>query len=98
MLKRPIHASTIVLTSIALLDLVTSLVLFKMGYTEANHLFRWLLHFGVAAFVGFKFLFLVVPILLLEYARMFRPRSAEQGTWLAVLFYCGFYAINLMRM
>jgi multisubunit Na+/H+ antiporter MnhB subunit len=98
MLKRPIHASTVVLTSIALVDMITSLILFRMGYTEANHLFRWLLHFGVAAFVGFKFVFLAIPILVLEYARTINPKSAEQGTWLAVLLYCAFYAINLTRM
>lgn len=98
MFRRHVHASTIVLSSIALLDMITSLILFRMGYTEANHLFRWLLHFGTAAFVGFKFVFLAIPIILLEYARISRPRSAEQGTWLAVLFYCAFYAINLTRM
>lgn len=98
MLKRPIHASTIVLTSIALIDMITSLVLFRMGYREANHLFRWLLQFGIPAFVGFKFLFLAIPIVLLEYARIHRPKSAEQGTWLAVVLYCAFYAMNLVRM
>ena len=98
MFKRPVHTSTLVLTGIALLDLLTTLVFFKMGGKEANGIFRWFLHYGIPAFIGGKVLFLATPIVILEYARQFKPKSAEQGTWLAVILYCAFYGMNVVAL
>lgn len=45
-----------------------------------------------------KALLLIVPILLLEYARKRHPKSAEQGTWIAFLAYLTLYLVQALRL
>ena len=44
-----------------------------------------------------KLVFVVGPILLLEFVRKTHPRSAEQGTWIAAGFYGMLYVMHLVR-
>ena len=98
MLRGRVHLSTICLVTIGLFDLVTSLIWLNSGYAEGNRIFAWLASQGTLAFALGKVLFLAGPILVLEYARKSHPKSAEQGTWLAFLFYAFFYVSHLVRL
>ncbi len=95
---RRVRLSTLCLTTVALFDLVTTMVLLGRGMEEGNPLFAWLLGYGPQVFVGAKVVFLAGPILILEFVRMRSPRSAEQGTWLAFLAYAGLYGAHLMQI
>lgn len=97
MLNGKIHLSTIVLVTIAIFDLVTTLMLLNQGFGESNPLFGRLAEMGTAPFVLGKLVFLVGPILLLEYVRTKHPQSAEQGTWIAAFFYAFLYIVHLVR-
>ncbi|HVT14340.1 MAG TPA: DUF5658 family protein [Fimbriimonadaceae bacterium] len=68
-------------------DLITSLMWLHAGQGEGNPLFAWLAGHGSLAFALGKIAFLAGPIAILEYARKFKPRTAEFGTWLATLLY-----------
>lgn len=98
MLKSPIRLSTAVLVAIGLFDLVTTLMLMRMGVREGNPIFSALAGYGSLAFAAGKVVMLGGPILLLEYVRTIRPRSAEQGTWIAVIAYGGLYGYHLLTM
>jgi hypothetical protein len=85
------------LVGIGLFDLVSTLMLMSRGYAwEANPLFAWLASHGSFPFAIAKVAFLAIPILILEYARERSPKSAEQGTWLAVVCYALFYLSHLL--
>ncbi|HVL38659.1 MAG TPA: DUF5658 family protein [Fimbriimonadaceae bacterium] len=98
MLNSKVHTSTAVLVTIGLFDLVTTLMWLNQGFGEGNPLFRWLASHGTAPFVLGKILFLVGPVLLLEYARKTHPKSAEQGTWIAAGFYLLFYGSHVAAL
>lgn len=95
---RHVRLSTLCLTTVALFDLVTTMVLLGRGMEEGNPLFASFLEQGPQVFVAAKVLFLAGPILILEYVRTKNPRSAEQGTWLAFLAYAGLYGAHLMQI
>ncbi len=97
MLARPVQLSTICLVTVALFDLVTTMMLLNQGFGESNPLFASLLRYGGGVFVFAKVIFLVGPILILEYARTKHPRSAEQGTWIAFAAYTLLYVAHLVR-
>jgi len=99
MLKGKVHLSTACLVTIGLVDLVFTIVLFGRGFGEGNPLFRTLLNLlGPAGFISGKVLFLVGPVLLLEYVRTKHPKSAEQGTWVAVIVYFTMLALQYSRL
>jgi hypothetical protein len=98
MLVKRVQMSTIVLVTIAMFDLVTTLLLLAQGFGESNPIFNHLLETGgIAAFVSAKIFLVAGPILLLEYVRKHRPESAEQGTWIAAGFYGMLYVMHLVR-
>ena len=97
MLVQRVNLSTLVLVTIAMFDLVTTMMLLSQGFGESNPLFAGLVGYGPGVFVGAKLVFLVGPILLLEYVRKSHPRSAEQGTWIAAGFYGMLYVMHLVR-
>jgi len=82
-----VRASTLSLLIVGMGDLVSSLAWLHAGYGEGNPLFSWLANHGSIWFALGKVLFLAGPIAILEYARLFRPKAAELGTWLATLLY-----------
>ncbi len=85
--------STLCLVTLACFDLITTLLLLKMGMQEANPLFSPLLRVGVWAFILGKIAFVVGPILIIEWARKKHPTTAEQATWIAF----GAYLILYVR-
>lgn len=97
MLARRVQLSTLVLVTIAVFDLVTTMMLLSQGFGESNPIFSPLVRYGAAAFISAKLVFIVVPILLLEYVRTKKPSSAEQGTWIAAGFYGMLYVLHLVR-
>ena len=97
MLQGKIYTSTLVLVTIAMFDLVTTLMLLNQGFGESNPLFASLAAMGTGPFVLGKLVFVVGPILLLEYVRTKHPTSAEQGTWVAAGFYGFLYVLHLVR-
>lgn len=97
MLRTKVHLSTIALTTIGLFDLVTSLYILNQGFHEGNPLFAWLAGFGSFPFAIGKILFLAIPITILEYARLYRPRTADLGSWIAFGAYVVLYIANLLR-
>lgn len=82
-----VHLSTLVLVTIALFDLVTTLMWLNAGHGEGNPFFAWLASRGSLAFALGKLAFLAPPILLIEWARTKRPITAEIGTWAAAGLY-----------
>jgi hypothetical protein len=86
------------LLTVGAFDLVTTLVWLNMGHAEGNPLFAWLAGYGGFALVGGKLLFLFGPVLILEWARVRRPVSAEIGTWLALILYLWLYVGHLRAM
>lgn len=97
-MDRPLHLSTALLLLIGALDLISTLVLMKLGMREANPLFARILQTGIPNFVAAKVFFLACPILVLEYVRTKKPRSAEQGTWIAVLAYLVLYLTHISKL
>jgi hypothetical protein len=98
MLRSEVQTSTLALVTIGMFDLLTTLLLLRMGMAESNPLFSWLLDYGILAFVVGKLIFLAGPVLLLEYVRTKHPKSAEQGTWVAVGFYALLYISHIARV
>ena len=97
MLQGRVQTSTLVLVTIAMFDLVTTMMLLSQGFGESNPIFAWLLQYGAPAFILGKLVLLVGPILLLEWVRIKSPISAEQGTWIAVVAYAFLYILHLSR-
>lgn len=97
MLSNKVHLSTLCLVTIGLFDLVTTMMLLNRGFGESNPLFAPLLRFGGPVFILAKLIFLIGPILLLEFVRSKHPKSAEQGTWIAFLAYAALYITHLAR-
>lgn len=96
-LRKSVQLSTLCLVTVALFDLVTTMMLLSAGFGESNPLFSYLLRFGSLAFVLAKVAFLAGSILILEYVRERHPKSAEQGTWIAFFAYSALYVTHLVR-
>ncbi|HTQ08725.1 MAG TPA: DUF5658 family protein [Fimbriimonadaceae bacterium] len=92
-----VRVSTVCLLMVGMGDLITSLMWLHAGYGEGNPLFAWLASQGSIWFALGKVIFLAGPILVLEYARQVRPRSAELGTWLATLLYMFLLFAHIQR-
>ena len=93
-----VHLSTVVLATIGAIDLVSTLMLMNVGAREANPIFGPLAAYGSLPFALAKLVFLIGPILLLEFVRTKHPQTAEQGTWVAAGAYFLLYATHLIRL
>ncbi len=98
MLNRRAQLSTTVLCTIATFDLLTTMLLVLRGMGEGNPLFAWLLRHGFVPFAIGKLIFLIGPILLLEWVRTKKPQTAETGTWIAVGFYALLYLTQIFSL
>ncbi|MBX3119105.1 MAG: hypothetical protein KF784_08575 [Fimbriimonadaceae bacterium] len=98
MLNRRAQLSTTVLCTIATFDLLTTIMLVMVGMREGNPLFAWLLNYGFVAFAVGKLVLLIGPILILEWVRTTKPKTAEQGTWVAVGFYALLYGWQIITL
>lgn len=97
--RRRVATSTLALATVGLFDLVTTLLLLRLGMAEGNPIFAHILaQHGSHAFVGAKVLCLAGPIAILEWARTKHPKSADQGAWLAFVAYFGLYGYQLWRL
>ncbi|MBS1715938.1 MAG: hypothetical protein JST30_16545 [Armatimonadetes bacterium] len=96
--RQTVRLSTIVLVTVALFDLVSTLMWLNMGHGEGNPIFAYLASVGTGPFVLGKLLFLVVPLLAIEYARTKRPVTAEVGTWVAAVAYAGLWGSHVIRL
>lgn len=93
-----VHLSTLVLVTIAMFDLVTTLMWLNAGHGEGNPFFAWLASHGSLPFVAGKLAFLAPPILLIEWARVRRPMTAELGTWAAAALYGTMWGSHVLAM
>lgn len=84
---KKLHLSTALLITIGLIDLLSTLMWLQIGGQEGNPVFARLWQMGPAPFILAKLAFLAGPIAILEIARKHRPKSAEQGTWIAFAAY-----------
>lgn len=86
------------LTTIALFDLVTTLIWLNAGMAEGNPLFAWLASHGSLPFVMGKLAFVALPIMAIEWARRRRPVTAEIGTWVAAGAYAFLWGSHVVRL
>lgn len=93
-----LHLSTLVLVTLGTFDLVTTLMWLDAGYAEGNPLFEYFALRGAMSLTIAKIGFLVGPIMLLEIARRYRPRTAELGTWVAAGAYAYLYVGHLLSL
>ena len=85
------------LITIGVFDLTTTLILLRLGMHEGNPFFSRFAEQGAFPLALAKAAFLAGPIALLELARKYSPKSAEQGTWVAAGCYFMLYALHLME-
>ena len=77
-------------------DLATTILWIERGMAEeANPLFHFFWNQGLLAFIAAKYLFLLGPILLLEWARWRRPRFALMGLRAGALAYVLLYGAGV---
>lgn len=98
MLNQKVRLSTTVLVTIAMFDLVSSMILLSRGHAEGNPIFGQLVPYGSWVFVSVKVFFVAGPILLIEFVRAKAPRTAEIGTWTAAALYAAIYVGHLLRI
>lgn len=93
-----LRLSTVVLLTIALFDLVTTIMWLNAGQREGNPLFAYVAEHGNLALAAAKMIYLVIPIVILEYARSKKPLTAELGTWIAAGAYAYLYVGHLLTL
>ena len=93
-----VRLSTLALVTVAMFDLVSTLMWLNAGHSEGNPLFAWLATHGTLPFVFGKLVFLVLPIVVIEWARTKRPWTAEIGTWFAVGAYAWLWTSHVLSM
>src|SRR2546421_431374 len=92
------RAPIYLLASVCVFDLVVTCLLIRCrGAGEANPLMARFLADGMGAFVAAKLGFIVVPLLVLEWARRSRPAFVRKATIAAVAAYAVIYAIGSIQ-
>ncbi|HZT42523.1 MAG TPA: DUF5658 family protein [Chthonomonadaceae bacterium] len=88
-----------VLIAIGTADLVTTVLWIRQGNAqEANPLFKYYLNQGLLAFIVAKYVCLLGPILVMEWARRYKPRFVQWALRGAVLAYVGLYGLGVARV
>lgn len=86
------------LAAIGLLDLFSTIWLVShRGAAEANPLMARFLELGVGVFVLVKLLFLVVPLVVLEWSRRRTPVFARRAMNVATAAYLSLYILGVVR-
>lgn len=93
-----VHLSTACLVTLAMVDLVSTLVWLNAGHAEGNPLFAFLASLGTFYFVLGKLILLIAPVCILEFARKHRPITAEVGTWVAFALYAFLYLRHIVSL
>ncbi len=90
---------SLVIVGIGSFDLVSTLIWVNShGAQEANPLFRYYLAMGPYVFVAMKFIMLMAPIFLLEWASHRRPVFTRWASRFAIVAYLGLYAAGVARL
>jgi uncharacterized membrane protein len=88
-----------VIAVIGLTDLITTIIFIRNhNAAEANPLFRFFWEMGLPAFIFAKFILLFCPLLVLEWARVRRPRLVMQAQRFSIAAYLGLYCIGVYRL
>src|SRR5579884_1476415 len=88
-----------ILIAIGTADLVTTILWIRQGAAqEANPLFRYYWNHGLLAFIIAKYVCLLGPIMVMEWARRHRPRFVKLALRAVVLAYVGFYGLGVVRL
>ncbi len=75
------------------IDLVLTLVLIEHGFAEeGNPLMRFYLGYGVWAFVLAKSVLVLAPVVIMEWGRLYRPRTVKLLARAGIATYLGIYA------
>ena len=90
--------STLVLATIAMFDLVSTLVWLNAGHGEGNPFFAFLASRGSFVFVLGKMAFFALPLMTIEWARTKRPLTAEIGTWVAAAAYIYLWGSHVIAL
>lgn len=78
---------------VCVIDLVLTLVLIEHGLAEeGNPLMRFYLGYGVWAFVLAKSVLVLAPVVILEWGRLYRPRTVKLLARAGIASYLGIYA------
>lgn len=89
---------------ICLADLATTLgLLASRNVFEGNPLMKFYLDIGVGMFIAAKLVLIVMPIVVAEYSKQFKPAFVKHMLRLAIIAYVGMYVtlfagINLAPM
>ena len=102
----PIHIGTTmklsreswIILAIGILDLVTTLMWVNDGAHEANPIFQYYLAMGAGWFVLAKFVCLLCPILLFEFAQIHRRQFALKGARIAIAGYLVMYMVGVAKL
>lgn len=86
------------LLTIGTFDLLSTLMWLRIGGAEGNPLFAGYAMSSPLVLVGVKLPFLFGPVLMLEFARRYRPVTAEIGTWVAAIAYLYLYVSHLLSL
>ncbi|HZT41555.1 MAG TPA: DUF5658 family protein [Chthonomonadaceae bacterium] len=85
--------------AIGIADLVTTLVWIHFyGAQEANPLFAFFWRHGVWAFIAAKSIFLMGPLIFLEWARRSRPRFVLLASRFVIVAYLLLYVVGVARL
>ena len=98
-MKMRLAKESMLIACIGSFDLVSTLVWVNThGAQEANPLFRYYLAAGPFVFVFMKFVLLMAPIFLLEWASHRRPVFTRLASRFAIVAYLGMYAVGVARL
>ena len=94
-----LHKESIAILCIGLLDLISTLVWVDThGAQEANPLFQYYLALGPVYFIFMKFIMLMAPIFLLEWAARKRPNFTRSASRFAVCAYLAMYVVGVAKL
>lgn len=98
-LTRSVCPETLVLGSIAILDLLSTLVLMaRYGAEEANPIMAYFLQYGTAAFCLGKLLFVVPPLLIAEWYRQYNERLVVGTLRFVIIAYILIYCLAFFHL
>jgi hypothetical protein len=88
-----------ILIAIGTADLCTTILWIRQGAAqEANPLFHYYWNQGLLAFIVAKYVCLLGPILVMEWARRSKPQFVQWALRAAVLAYVGLYGLGVVRL
>lgn len=96
---RHVQKEAILLTSIAMLDLGSTIVLVKLGIAkEANPILAWYLGQGLGMFVAAKTFLSFAPVAGLEIVGWKYPKLAKTGMRVGIFAYLALYGIGTLQI